>query len=387
MDTTTRLGLPYLLPNQAQKHVTVNESLGRLDTLVHLSVRAADIAEQPAGAADGDRYILPPGAVGPAWSQFPALSVVSFQEGGWNHFMPKTGWCSFVEAAGAFLVFDGEGWVSPDLGSGASAFGINAEPDATNRLSVASPASLFSHEGADHRLKVNKAQAANTASVVFQTGFAGKAEIGLAGDDNWHLKVSPDGQTWRSALVADAATGEVLAANGLAIAAGKRISSPRTPIGSSAAAALELEGGGELGRVALVLKSVGGLTGALFEQRSQHPANIDLVDFGLKSLTHQINLRVEGRTPFTYTGAPEFQIGDSGDGTQPIQPLMSISVRRAAMAVPLQLPAMTVQQLPAGSEAAPGSLVFVTNDAGGPVVAFHDGSAWRRVTDRAVVQS
>ena len=35
-DTTNNLGLPYLLPNQAQKHVTMNEALERLDATVQI---------------------------------------------------------------------------------------------------------------------------------------------------------------------------------------------------------------------------------------------------------------------------------------------------------------------------------------------------------------
>ena len=37
-DTTTHLGLPYLLAAQAQKHVTHNEALRLLDAMVQLSV-------------------------------------------------------------------------------------------------------------------------------------------------------------------------------------------------------------------------------------------------------------------------------------------------------------------------------------------------------------
>ncbi|MET3414824.1 hypothetical protein [Methylobacterium sp. 1030] len=32
-----------------------------------------------------------------------------------------------------------------------------------------------------------------------------------------------------------------------------------------------------------------------------------------------------------------------------------------------------------------GSLIFVTDDVGGAVPAFSDGTNWRRVTDRAVI--
>jgi len=102
-----------------------------------------------------------------------------------------------------------------------SLVGVNATADTTDRLSVASPASLFSHEGAGHQLKINKDEAGDTASVLFQTNFSGRAEFGLVGDDNFHVKVSADGSVWREAIVINRSTGavsvsglrEVLAAN------------------------------------------------------------------------------------------------------------------------------------------------------------------------------
>lgn len=48
------------------------------------------------------------------------------------------------------------------------------------------------------------------------------------------------------------------------------------------------------------------------------------------------------------------------------------------------LPFYTVATVPSASMWQYG-LIYVTNDAGGAVPAFSDGSAWRRVTDRAVV--
>ena len=42
----------------------------------------------------------------------------------------------------------------------------------------------------------------------------------------------------------------------------------------------------------------------------------------------------------------------------------------------------TVASLPAPSA---GLLALVTDESGGAVLAFADGAAWRRVTDRAVV--
>ena len=82
-----------------------------------------------------------------------------------------------------------------------------ATADATNRLSLNAPASLFNHAGAGHQIKVNKNAAGDTASLLFQSGFSGRAEMGLTGSDDWTIKVSPDGSTYFPVLVYDRTTG------------------------------------------------------------------------------------------------------------------------------------------------------------------------------------
>jgi len=94
-------------------------------------------------------------------------------------------------------------------GTSTAMLGISTTADDTNRLAVASSASLFTHAGAGHQLKLNKAQASETASFLFQTGYSGRAEAGLAGDDRFHFKVSPDGASWLEAMIIDNSTGIV----------------------------------------------------------------------------------------------------------------------------------------------------------------------------------
>lgn len=45
-------------------------------------------------------------------------------------------------------------------------------------------------------------------------------------------------------------------------------------------------------------------------------------------------------------------------------------------------PTYSVTALPTNAVA--GSLAFVSDEAGGAVLAFNDGTNWRRVTDRAI---
>ncbi len=51
---------------------------------------------------------------------------------------------------------------------------------------------------------------------------------------------------------------------------------------------------------------------------------------------------------------------------------------------PAQVPSYAKAALPTAS-ANTGCMIFVTDDVGGAVPAFSDGSNWRRVTDRSVI--
>ena len=50
----------------------------------------------------------------------------------------------------------------------------------------------------------------------------------------------------------------------------------------------------------------------------------------------------------------------------------------------VQLPSYTVATVPTASSFVAG-IIFVTDETGGAVPAFSDGTVWRRVTDRAVI--
>lgn len=212
MDSTPNLSLPYLMAAQAQKHVTHNEAIRALDAIVQISVVDKDLTTPPSSPTNGTRYLVPPGASGP-WSGH-ANAIAAFQDGAWAFYVPQTGWLAWITDESRLYVFDDGVWteVSGGAGGGDGEFdilGVNATADATNKLAVASAAVLFNNIGDDVQIKVNKEAFGDTASLLFQTGFSGRAEMGTAGDDDFHFKVSPDGSTWHEAIVIDRATGEV----------------------------------------------------------------------------------------------------------------------------------------------------------------------------------
>lgn len=208
---TPNLALPYLMAAQAQKHVTHNEALRALDALVHLAVAGRDLATPPGAPENGDRYIVAAEATS-AWAGHDA-QIAAFQDGGWDFFTPRTGWRAWIADEELLVVWNGSAWsavASGEDAGGDGAFdtvGINATADTTNRLSVSSPASLFNHAGNGHQVKLNKAAAGDTASLIFQTAWSGRAEMGTTGDDDFHFKVSPDGSDWHDAILVDKDTG------------------------------------------------------------------------------------------------------------------------------------------------------------------------------------
>lgn len=210
-DVSARLGLPHILPSQAQKHVTHNEAITALDALVHLKVEGRDLDMPPSSPLEGETWITGSAPTGD-WAGQPGR--IAFWSGsGWHFYDLKAGMRAWDTEAGAFVLFDGSEWQSVG-GSPATldGIGINTDWDTTNRLSIAAEASLFSHDGASHQLKINKAVGSDTASLLFQSDWTGHAEMGLVGDTDFSIKVSADGSSWTPAMRFDGVTGHATGA-------------------------------------------------------------------------------------------------------------------------------------------------------------------------------
>lgn len=526
MENSANLSLPYILAAQAQKHVTHNEALRKLDCLVHLSVLDRSLTVPPGGAiADGARYIPAAGASG-AWAGH-AGEIAAWQDGAWQFYTPRSGWLAWVAGEDVLLAFDGTAWqsASADVSVNPVALvGVNATADGTNKLSVKSNAVLFSHDDVtpgtgDMRQVLNKSGASATVSQLYQSNWSGRAETGLTGDDDFHVKVSPDGTVWREAIVIDRVTGAVSfpntaagsgsgpggsathvqyrdAAGNFAGSAGLtfnatssqlsvagRITLPAatsatvgvfefgtgSPVrmfarsgslfGGASAGNFTLTGAGNIGFGALVLDALttgaqnvalgdsaaSGLTtgqwnfalgnAALQAETtgSNHVAlgayslnvcaganaNTAVGDSALRSTTTGSNNVAVGRnagrsvttgsfnTEIGYqnpggtgitTGGSNTIIGARVSGLDPNltntivvadgagnKRLTIDSNGHAALDGALRPKSYTVASLPAAATAGAGAIAFVSNESGGAVLAFSDGSAWRRVTDRAIV--
>lgn len=209
MDTSPNLALPYIAAAQAQKHVTHNEAIRALDAVVQLSVLDRGRTAPPATPSNGQSHIVAAPPTGAWTGQFNCIA--SYQDGAWIYYTPRVGWLAWVTNEGKLVVWDGTSWVPAvdNTINPVALLGVNTIADATNRLAVAAPNTLLSHDGNDHRLKINKASGADTASLLLQDNFSARAEFGLTGDDNLHVKVSEDGTLWQAAIIIDRTNGRV----------------------------------------------------------------------------------------------------------------------------------------------------------------------------------
>ena len=107
MTDTVNLGLPCIEGSQAQKHVTHNDALRILDTLVQLAVESRSLTAPPGSPADGAAYIPAAGATG-AWSGWDGSIAV--YDGAWSRISPVPGFKTWVRDERLTVTFEDGIW-------------------------------------------------------------------------------------------------------------------------------------------------------------------------------------------------------------------------------------------------------------------------------------
>lgn len=84
-ETTPRLGLPCIVPGQAQKEIFHNEALARIDLIVHAVVEGTR-NDPPAAAAEGQAWIVGAAPSGD-WASKQNM-LAAWTDGGWRFVGP-----------------------------------------------------------------------------------------------------------------------------------------------------------------------------------------------------------------------------------------------------------------------------------------------------------
>ena len=211
--SSPRLSLPFIQAAQAQKHVTHNEAVRALDLLVQLSFADDNLNSPPVAPSEGDCYIVAYGGSG-VWSGQDG-TIAAFIAGAWQFQPPRAGWHGYVLARSAVTVFDGSGWhdLSPSQIQGANLIGLGMEADASSpfaaKLNAALWSALYTADGGTGSLvqTLNRQDSTSDVGLILQDNFETRALIGLIGDDQLRLSVTPDGAAFNDALSIDTSTG------------------------------------------------------------------------------------------------------------------------------------------------------------------------------------
>ncbi|MEP9352035.1 DUF2793 domain-containing protein [Xanthobacter sp. KR7-65] len=110
-DQSANLALPYMAAAQAQKHVTHNEAIRRLDAFVQLVLESATATAPPPTPEEGARWFVPAGATG-AFAGHDG-TIAAFEAGVFDFLPLAAGFLAFIRDEGRLALFDGGAFVSP----------------------------------------------------------------------------------------------------------------------------------------------------------------------------------------------------------------------------------------------------------------------------------
>lgn len=160
MQSTPNLALPYIMPAQAQKHVTHNEAIRTLDALAQCAVIDRNRTSPPTAPDEGDCHIVATGATG-GWANHD-FEIAAFQDGGWFFYAPHTGCSAWSIADDRLIVWNGTAWATADRpGPTGGAFGFAYD----DNVNMGDPGSgLFRLDNSTPALATTMSFAANASN-------------------------------------------------------------------------------------------------------------------------------------------------------------------------------------------------------------------------------
>ncbi len=408
MTDSPNIGLPLMEAAQAQKHVTHNEALVVLDAIVQIAVGNMAAIAPPSSPIAGARVIVGPSGTGAFAGQ--TGKIAYFVDTAWRFVAPQNGWIVWSTSDAALYIFTGAAWMKFTDIFGAiqnlGLLGVGTTADATNPLSVRAGNALFSaryaSDGGDGslRFKLNKENVSASVSQLYQTNWSGRAETGLIGNDLWSIRRSVDGVTWTTPLAVDTTQVRILdgsaAAPGIGFSAATGTGFMRAADGSLCASV-----DGLVGWKAFASGTVWIPSSAIVGDNSGTKGKLTVgtgwvhggIHFGNRGSISTFSdgvflMRNSGGSSFGRLafGSPTSSFPALKGAAANLQVRLGDDSAFAGLECSFLRPAsFTVATAPSASALGAGATIFVSNESGGAVLAFSDGAAWRRVTDRAII--
>jgi hypothetical protein len=128
MATTPHIGITLVEQSQAQKEVTVNQALTRIDAVLGNGAKSRILATPPTTPTSGDLYIIAASPTG-AWAG--QAGKLAFYDTIWRFITPVEGMTVWVNNEDVLVTFDGTNWIVSDnlffrnIATGIAAAGTN----------------------------------------------------------------------------------------------------------------------------------------------------------------------------------------------------------------------------------------------------------------------
>jgi hypothetical protein len=114
--TTPNLQLPEVPQAIQEASDEINAGFQTLDAIVQLAVLDKDRTTPPAGAVQGDRYIVAATAAGDWFGRERAIAFLA--PDGWKFYVPRPGWRAYVIDEDSFYLYSGTQWDLDATGGG-----------------------------------------------------------------------------------------------------------------------------------------------------------------------------------------------------------------------------------------------------------------------------
>ncbi|NDF11895.1 MAG: DUF2793 domain-containing protein [Proteobacteria bacterium] len=131
MTTTNHLAITLVEQSQAQKEVTVNEAISRIDAVLNAGAKDKDLSIPPGSPAAGDVYIIASSPTG-AWSG--KAKQVAYFDQVWRFILPNEGMTLWVNDEDLLYSYNGTNWVS------SGGVGGSSDLDGLTDVIITSPA-------------------------------------------------------------------------------------------------------------------------------------------------------------------------------------------------------------------------------------------------------
>ncbi len=112
MTTTSHIGITLVEQSQAQKEVTVNTALTKIDAILNTGAKSRLTSTPPGSPASGDVYIVGSSPTG-AWAG--QADKISYYDGSWNFITPNEGMTLWVSDEDVPYIYTGTSWLSQGI--------------------------------------------------------------------------------------------------------------------------------------------------------------------------------------------------------------------------------------------------------------------------------